>query len=111
MRIEAPAGLEKMTEKQFQALVVEAATMLGWYVVHFPQMAGNPSGWPDLTCLVNDDYRLIELKRAGRNRRPTQHSWVEEKGDPYNLNHHLIDATSEGWNRLMDVLGGNDGPS
>lgn len=60
--IEAPAYLLSMTEAQFQALVMDAARLFGWVPVHFRQMVGNPSGYPDLTLFRGDRVLLVELK-------------------------------------------------
>ena len=40
-----------MTEKQFQAAVVEAARWTGWIDHHQLNSKGSRSGWPDLTLI------------------------------------------------------------
>lgn len=52
-------------EKAWQKEVVDYAKERRWLVFHFPQMLGNPKGWPDLIAFRAGQFRLIELKKMG----------------------------------------------
>lgn len=62
-KLTAPANLMKLSEAAWQGLVTDTAATFGWHVTHFPQMVGNPRGYPDLVLMRGEDYLLVELKR------------------------------------------------
>lgn len=68
----------KITEKQLQKRVVDAANLMGWTVFHPRYSIGSDPGYPDLT-LVSPDLRAVlwlELK-VGKNRPTvTQAAWL-----------------------------------
>jgi hypothetical protein len=65
--VEASKYLATETEAQFQRTVIEAATLLGWVVFHFPRMIGNPTGFPDL-ILIRDGVVLFRELKTPRGR-------------------------------------------
>jgi hypothetical protein len=78
VNIEAPAYIAKQTEREFQRTVVDAARTFGWFVVAFPQMVGNPPGWPDLTMFRNGNTVLVELKTERGKLSPRQLAMRED---------------------------------
>lgn len=75
--IEAPAYIERMTEAQFQAWVIDVALTFGWLPVHFRNMIGNPDGYPDLTLFKDERVILAELKSARGEVSRKQRQWHE----------------------------------
>lgn len=54
-----------MTEKQWQAFVIEFAQLHGWIAFHqFDSRRGEP-GWPDLALIRPGELVFAELKREG----------------------------------------------
>lgn len=66
-----------MTEVEFQATVMDAARIRGWLAVHFRQMVGNPSGWPDLILIRGRTTIYAELKREGGRVSRRQAEWID----------------------------------
>ena len=66
-----------ITEAAFQATVMDAARQLGWLAVHFRQMVGNPSGWPDLILIRGRTTIYAELKREGGKVSRRQAEWID----------------------------------
>jgi hypothetical protein len=62
MSITAATYQARQTEKAFMSAVKQAAEQLGWLVVHFPRMQGNPAGFPDLLMFRGGQTILAELK-------------------------------------------------
>lgn len=76
VRMEAPAYINTINESQFQRLVTETATVYGWLCVHFRQMVGNPSGWPDLIMFAEHRPTILaELKTEKGKVSPKQQEW------------------------------------
>ena len=65
------------TEAAFQLAVMDLARALGWEPVHFRQMIGNPSGYPDLTIIRGDRVILAELKRENGTVSRRQQEWID----------------------------------
>ena len=79
-------GIAIEREKDFQAAIIELATLLGWRVFHVYDSRRSEAGYPDLT-LVRDGHgergettpsRLIfaELKTDRGRVRPEQREWL-----------------------------------
>jgi hypothetical protein len=64
-------------EKDFQAAVLEAASALNWFCLHFPNAVINPAGWPDLICFRDGKTLLMELKRENGRLGPKQIEMIE----------------------------------
>ena len=71
-----------MTEKEFQAQIVELVGLLGGMVYHTYDSRRSASGFPDLT-IVTRDRRLIfaELKNDRGRLTEYQKSWLEALPD------------------------------
>ncbi len=73
------ASTPVQSEADFQAQVIQLATIHGWKCVHFPDSRRvSCPGWPDLV-LGHQTRGVIfaELKREGRKPRPSQAWWCE----------------------------------
>jgi hypothetical protein len=68
--------IDDLTEKQWQAQVVQLARTLGWHrPMHIYDSRRTEPGWPDL-ALVRDRFLLLELKtETGRLTNP-QRNWI-----------------------------------
>ena len=65
----------KITEKAFQAAVVELAKLSGWMVYHTHDSRRSEPGFPDLV-LVRDRVRFRELKSEGGRLSLAQKKWM-----------------------------------
>lgn len=71
----AAIPLHDLTEKQWQAQVVELAHMLGWRHYHPLRSKGSPAGWPDLV-LCRERLVHLELKTETGTTTPAQREWL-----------------------------------
>ena len=65
-----------MTEKAFQAAVVQAATFAGWKVYHTFDSRRSPAGFPDLVLVRPPDVLFVELKTDTGRVRLDQEQWL-----------------------------------
>lgn len=65
----------EISEKQWQATVVELARTLGFRVFHPYDARRSAIGWPDL-CLVGRKIIWLELKSATGKTTPAQDGWI-----------------------------------
>jgi hypothetical protein len=104
--VEPPANLEAITnEKDFQRLVVDALTYLGWVVIHVDQMVGNRIGIPDLLCFRRGQGEMIELKVGKNTLSEGQRRWQERNVPDGETVVNLIRNTRDDWEQLMRVMG------
>ena len=66
------------TEREFQATVIELATLLGWRSYHVPDSRRCEAGWPDLALWRPPRFLLAELKTERGRVRPIQQQTIEE---------------------------------
>lgn len=64
-----------MTEREWQAQVVDAARLMGWRVYHTHDSRRSAPGWPDL-ALVRDRLVMAELKTQTGRVSPEQQQWL-----------------------------------
>jgi hypothetical protein len=69
--------LNAVSEKAWQAQIVQAARLLGWKVYHPWLSIKSTVGWPDLTLVRGDVLIMAELKREGRPVSPRQQEWLD----------------------------------
>jgi hypothetical protein len=65
-----------LTERQWQAQVVDAARLLGWRVYHTHDSRRSEPGWPDL-ALVRDRLIMAELKTDRGRVSLAQREWLD----------------------------------
>lgn len=67
----------RMSEKDWQALVVEYARYNAWMVFHVFDSRRSEPGYPDLTLLRGSECIVAELKAEKGKVRADQHKWLE----------------------------------
>ena len=67
-----------MTEKQFQAQVVQLATTLGYLVYHTYDSRRSQAGFPDLVLVGRGRVVFVELKTAKGRVSPAQKIWLSK---------------------------------
>lgn len=65
-----------MSEKQWQAQVIDAARLLGWHAYHTHDSRRSEPGWPDL-ALVRDRLVMAELKTDTGRVSAAQQRWLD----------------------------------
>lgn len=70
-----------LSEKEFQAQVVELARLLGWIVYHPFLSKWSERGWPDLTLIRPPRLVFAELKRDGAKTTPAQDRFLALLGE------------------------------
>ena len=71
------AALAKpLTEKQFQAQVVQLAKLCGWLVYHTFDSRRSAPGFPDLRMIRAGVLLAIELKVGNNRCSPQQFAWL-----------------------------------
>lgn len=66
----------RITEREFQAQVVQLARLCGWLVYHTHDSRRSAAGFPDLV-LVRETVLFVELKVPPNRLSPDQAAWVE----------------------------------
>jgi len=71
-------SVKPISEKQFQAMVVKLARLMGWLVFHPFDARRSAPGYPDLTMIHRESKRLVvcELKTGRRKLTPEQSDWI-----------------------------------
>jgi len=62
----------RLSEKDFQKIVVNIALTNGWWQYHNPDSRRSASGWPDLTLIREPEIIFVELKAEKGRIRPDQ---------------------------------------
>jgi hypothetical protein len=73
----SPAGLSKLTEKEFLAQVVALARLTGWLAYHTHDSQHSAAGFPDLVLVKGRSVLFIELKVGTNPLTPEQARWLE----------------------------------
>lgn len=92
-----------MREASWQRTVVEAARWLGWDVYHFPNMVGNPAGFPDLLLFKDGRTLVMELKSEKGTLGPRQVECIERLGQAGIVVHVLRPSM---WDMVESLLRG-----
>jgi hypothetical protein len=74
--IEAATDYDRLTEKQWQSLVLRLARATGWLSHHHRISQGSTPGWPDLVLIGHGRALFLELKTARGRIRPPQLEWL-----------------------------------
>lgn len=64
-RVSAVASRALISEKAWQAFVVECAQLNDWWVHHHFDSRRSEPGWPDLVLIRPPELLIVELKREG----------------------------------------------
>jgi hypothetical protein len=75
---QASAFADHITERDFQAQVLELAHLCGWLAYHTWTSVHSPSGYPDLTLARAPRVIFAELKSQRGRVTPAQCDWLEE---------------------------------
>ncbi len=70
-------GAMMISEKAFQAQVLQLATMYGWMAHHTYDSRRSQPGYPDLALCRQGEYLLVELKTDKGRLRPAQRQWLD----------------------------------
>lgn len=81
--------LPALTEKEFQAQVIDLATTLGWTTYHPWLSIRSPRGWPDLAMCRPPRLVLAELKSERGKVTPAQAGWLDLLGQCPGVEVHL----------------------
>ena len=95
--------LTKLNEKQFMNEVFHVLSWYGWMAYHVREMRGNEAGLPDMLCWRGKRYLLLELKTARGREHWRQAEW-RMKATTHDVPVHLITATPEGWEKLLELV-------
>lgn len=71
---------QAVTEKEFQASVLELATMLRWRTYHTLDSRGSAAGFPDLVMVRGPRLVMAELKSERGSLTEAQQAWLDELG-------------------------------
>jgi hypothetical protein len=78
VKIEAPAYLEQLTERQYQDLIIEAATANGWLCYHTHDSRRSQPGFPDLVLAKPGHIiHFWEVKTEKGRASLAQLQWIE----------------------------------
>lgn len=84
----AGASASGITEKEFQASIVELAHLCGWWVFHVHDSRRSQPGWPDLVLLRAPEAVFAEVK-TDRGRVSTQQNAVIDELQACDLEVHV----------------------
>ena len=74
---ESRAVLDRsISERDFQAQIVELARALGWRVYHTRDSQGSAPGFPDLIMIRGATLLAMEVKSAKGKEAPAQQEWI-----------------------------------
>jgi hypothetical protein len=100
-RSHANTTVPPLTEAQFQAQVIQLATLLRWRCYHTWTSLHSAAGYPDLTLVRGKRLVFAELKSERGKVRPEQEAWL----------HDLHEAGAQAfiwrpseWARIVEIL-------
>jgi hypothetical protein len=93
-----------MRERDFQAMVVEAAGYLGWRAYHTFDSRRSAPGFPDLVLVKPPRMLALEIKTERGKVRPEQIAWLADLGQVPGVTALLVRPSD--WDRLEQLLMG-----
>ncbi len=93
---------EKLSEKHFQAQVVELARLSGWLTYHTHDSRHSQAGFPDLVMVRAPRVVFAELKSESGRIRPGQGQWLEALGDSESVEARLWRPSD--WPEIEEAL-------
>lgn len=105
----APAS--RQSERAFQAQVVQAARLLGWWVFHDRDSRGSEAGLPDLILIRPPRVLWLELKgfRADGRRGPLSHAQQRVLAALAASGQAVYAFWPDDWDQLETLLQGSAG--
>lgn len=91
-----------LSEKDWQARVVDLAQLRGWRHFHAYSNRRSPAGWPDLAMVRAGRLILAELKTERGRIRPEQHQWLDALREVPGVEVHLWRPSA--WPQVQAVL-------
>jgi len=93
-----------MRERDFQAMVEQAAGYLSWRCYHTHDSRRSNPGWPDLVCIKDGKMLALELKTERGRVRPEQEVWIAELGQVPGVEARIVRPSE--WDDLLVMLKG-----
>ena len=104
MRATKPSSVSGPSEKQFMAMVIQFAKLMGWAVFHPYDSRRSTSGFPDLTMVRGNRVLFVELKAATGRLRAEQVVWATTLAAVGGtVEHHVWRPTTE-WELIQEAL-------
>ena len=98
----APAPpAEGISEKEFQAKVIELVKSYGWMAYHTFDSRRSEAGFPDLLLLRGEEIVVLELKVPPNKATAKQRAWLKAF-ERAHVGAHLVYPTD--WNLLVEGL-------
>jgi hypothetical protein len=94
-----------VTEREWQAKVVDLARWRGWMVFHPFDSRRSAAGWPDLALCRNGRLVLAELKTATGRVSPDQRRWLAALSAVPGVETYLWRPSD--WPTVLRILGGD----
>lgn len=92
------SGMPRVTERQFQAALVQYLRLMNWRTYHTKFSIGSDLGFPDLVCVRAGRCCFIELKAESGKISAAQAEWGELlAGVGGTVEYHLLRPNDEGW--------------
>ena len=95
-------ALPPISERTFQAQVVQAATALGWLCYHTHDSRRSTPGFPDLIMVRGYRMVCLELKVGRRKPTPEQLVWLAALKEVWQVD--ALWAKPDDWDSLMELL-------
>lgn len=93
----------RMTEKRFQAQVVDLATKRGWLIYHTYDSRRSDEGFPDLVMVRGTRLIFAELKRASGSLAADQKRWLDALMEARLAACSINDDGDESWTPFPEV--------
>lgn len=93
-----------MRERDFQAMVEQAAGYLGWMTYHVWDSRRSNPGWPDLVLLKGNRMLIWELKTERGRVRPEQDVWIAALNQVPGVEARIVRPSE--WDDLLVMLKG-----
>lgn len=93
---------EKLSEKHFQAQVLQLARLSGWLTYHTHDSRRSAVGFPDLVLVRPPAIVFAELKTEAGKLRPEQAAWLEALGGCRTVRARLWRPSD--WSEIEEML-------
>lgn len=93
---------QRLSEKEYQGQILEAARTLGWAVYHTHDSRRSAPGFPDLVLMRPPRVLFVEVKREGGKLTSWQEYWRNGLQDCPGVEYHLWEPSD--WASVVDVL-------